>query len=170
MKISQNPTSNFHAARINRIFFGSSGSNSFTGVKYFIHSLWENCANMTSERFRALFRTSKIFVIKNFWIRVGTYLWERDIEFCRVSARLRLAPRDRWLHISEIFDNKIFRNPEKCSKSLGNAVRAIFPWSRHPGAISVEGIRFVASKKDWINSCRVKIWSGFWRYFRAFQL
>ena len=66
MKISQNPTPNFHAARINGYFFGSSGSNSFTGVKYFIHSLWENYANITGERFRALFRSSNFFVIKNF--------------------------------------------------------------------------------------------------------
>ena len=85
MKITQNPTSNFHAARINEYFFGSSGSNSFTGVKYFIHSLWENYANITSERFRALFRSSDFFVNENFWIRVVTYLWERDMSHIVLS-------------------------------------------------------------------------------------
>ena len=33
----------------------------------------------TGERFRALFRSSKIFVNKNFRDRVVTYLWERGI-------------------------------------------------------------------------------------------
>ena len=79
MKISQKSRPKFHAARIDWRFFRSSGPLTFTRDKFRIHSLWENYPNCTGEWFRALFRDSNFFVPKNFWNRVVTYLWERDI-------------------------------------------------------------------------------------------
>ena len=49
--------SNFHAARINGRFFGSSGLLTFTRDKYFIYSPHKNCQTCTGEPFRALFRS-----------------------------------------------------------------------------------------------------------------
>ena len=73
-------SSNFHAARIDGWFFGTSGLLTFTRDNFRIHSLWENSPFGTGERFRALFRSSDFFVIKYFWNRVVTYLWERDVQ------------------------------------------------------------------------------------------
>ena len=79
MKISPKPRPNFCAARIDGRFFRASGLLVYTSDNFRIHSLWENYADGTGERFRALFRSSNFFVIKYYWNRVVTYLWERDI-------------------------------------------------------------------------------------------
>ena len=77
--MSPKTSSIFHASRINEYFFSRFWLLTFTGDKYFIHCLWENCANSTSERSRAWTMISNFFVIKNFRIRVVTYLWEREV-------------------------------------------------------------------------------------------
>ena len=79
MKIFPKSRSNFHAARIDGWFFGTSGLLTFNRDNFRIHSLWKNSPFGTGERFRALFRSSDFFVIKYFWNRVVTYLWEREI-------------------------------------------------------------------------------------------
>ena len=79
MKMFPKSRSNFHAARIDGWFFGNSGLLTFTGDNFRIHSPYKNCQTCTGERFRALFRSSDFFVIKYFWNRVVTYLWERDV-------------------------------------------------------------------------------------------
>ena len=79
MKIFPKSRSNFRAARIDGGFFGTSALLIFNRDNFRIRRLWENSANCTGERFRALFRGSDFFVIKNYWNRVVTYLWERDV-------------------------------------------------------------------------------------------
>ena len=64
MKISPKPRPNFCAARIDVSFFRTSGPLIFTSDNFRIHSLWENYADGTGERFRTLFRSSIFFVIK----------------------------------------------------------------------------------------------------------
>ena len=79
MKISQKCSSNFHAARINtRFFFELEHRIGFSDM-FFMYSLWKNSQNAIAGELERLKTILDFFVIKYFWFRVVTYLWERDV-------------------------------------------------------------------------------------------
>ena len=79
MKISLKCTSNFHATRIKgQVFLALEHQTAFSDM-FFMSSLWENSQTAISGELERLKTILDFFVIKYFWFRVVTYLWEREI-------------------------------------------------------------------------------------------